>query len=418
MLNALNVMGDCKFLRQKKQVKINGEWVDTRSYRYLPYCDGSTPSVIVKGGNPNGYVYVGFGKIGGSDHGKSKTISLDANGNGRINMESNDIINEVDINDNPSSCIVEIFSCNISSLGWGNNVDAQKHSDKMSISCSRYFRISNQFFESMNFQGKTIKFNGFDTSKVTDMGSMFSRCRNITSLVLSGWDVSNVTNMSQMFGGCISLTSLDLSGWNTSNVTRMSSMFSSCRSLTSLDLSSLNTSKVTSMGGMFSWCDSLTSLNLSSFVTSKVTNMSGMFDECHNLTSLDLSGWDVSNVTSMTHMFWGCSSLIYLKVPNFDKLLKIDMEAMFYGCSSLTSLDLSGWRTGQLTNMEGMFDGCTNLTSLDLSGWAINARIYGMFTGCSSLTTIYMRNCDSMDVAYVENELIRDGIRDQVTIIT
>lgn len=308
-------MGDCKFLRQKKQVKINGEWVDTRSYRYLPYCDGSTPSVIVKGGNPNGKVIIGFGKKGGSDHGRCKTISLDASGNGRINMESNDIINEVDIKDNPSSCIVEIFSCNISSLGWGNNADAQKHSDKMSISCSSYFRISNQLFESMNFLGKTIKFNGFDTSKVTDMVSMFSRCRNITSL--------------------------------------------------------------------------------------------------------DLSGWDVSNVTSMTGMFDGCSSLIYLKVPNFDKLLKINMEGMFADCSSLASLDLSGWDTGQVTNMENMFAGCTNLTSLNLSGLAINARIYGMFVGCSSLTTIYMRNCDSMDVAYVEEELKRDGIPlDQVTIIT
>ena len=308
-------MGDCKFLRQKKQVKINGEWVDTRSYRYLPYCDGSTPSVIVKGGNPNGYVYVGFGKIGGSDHGKSKIISLDANGNGRINMESNDIINEVDINDNPSSCIVEIFSCNISSLGWGNNADAQKHSDKMSISCSRYFRISNQLFESMNFYGKTIKFNGFDTSKVTDMGSMFSRCRNITSLDLSGWDVSNVTNMVGMFDGCSGLTELNLSGWNPRNVT--------------------------------------------------------------------------------------------------------GMEGMFSDCSSLTSLDLSGWITPPNTNMESMFAGCTNLTSLNLSGWSLSSiRIGGMFAGCSSLTTIYMLFCDGFDVAYVQKELKKAGIQDQVTIIT
>ena len=386
-------MGDCKFLRQKKQVKINGEWVDTRSYRYLPYCDGSTPSVIVKGGNPNGYVYVGFGKIGGSDHGKSKIISLDANGNGRINMESNDIINEVDINDNPSSCIVEIFSCNISSLGWGNNPDAQKHSDKMSISCSRYFRISNQLSESMNFYGKTIKFNGFDTSKVTDMGSMFSRCRNITSLDLSGWDVSNVTDMFDMFGGCISLTSLDLSGWNTSKVTDMTKMFSSCRSLTSLNLSGLNTSKVTSMVYMFLGCDNLTSLNLSNFNTSKVTSMASMFDGCSGLTELNLSGWNPRNVTGM--------------------------EGMFADCSSLTSLDLSGWITPPNTNMESMFAGCTNLTSLNLSGWSLSSiRIGGMFAGCSSLTTIYMLFCDGFDVAYVQKELKKAGIQDQVTIIT
>lgn len=412
-------MGDCKFLRQKKQVKINGEWVDTRSYRYLPYCVDATPSVIVKGGNPNGYVYVGFGKKGGSDHGKSKTISLDANGNGRINMEIDDIINEVDINDNPSSCIVEIFSCNISTLGWGNRTEGLEHADKMSISCSRYFRISNQLSESMNFLGKTIKFNGFDTSKVTDMGSMFSRCRNITSLDLSGWDVSNVTNMFDMFSGCISLTSLDLSGWNTRKVTDMSSMFERCRNLTSLDVSGLDTSNVKYMVYMFNWCDSLTSLNLSSFVTSSVISMSAMFNGCEKLTSLDLSSWDVSNVTNMNSMFDGCSGLTELNLSGWNPRNVTSMEGMFRDCSSLTSLDLSGWITPPNTNMQSMFARCTNLTSLNLSGWSLSSiRMNGMFNGCSSLTTIYMLFCDGFDVAYVQNELRKAGIKDQVTIIT
>ena len=308
-------MGDCKFLRQKKQVKINGEWVDTRSYRYLPYCVDITPSVIVKGGNPNGKVYVGFGKKDVASYGYTKTISLDASGNGRINLESDAVINDVTINDNPSSCIVEIFGCYISSLCWGNSAEEYKHADKISISCSRYVRI-NELFNSMGFLGKTIKFNGFDTSKVTDTSEMF-------------------------------------------------------------------------------W-------------------------KCHNLTSLDLSGWNVSNVTKMSSMFWECSSLISLKVPNFDDLLEINMDSMFYGCSSLASLDLSGWRTAKIVNMENMFARCTNLTSLDLSGWDIShVRIYGMFAGCSSLTTIYMRNCDGFDVAYIQEELKRDKIPlDQVTIIT
>ena len=412
-------MGDCKFLRQKKQVQINGEWVDTRSYRYLPYCDGSTPSVIVKGGNPNGKVYVSFGKKGGSDHGRSKTISLDASGNGRINMESDDIINDVNIKDNPSSCIVEIFSCNISTLGWGDSAEGHKHADKMSISCSRYHRILNQLFYSMEFLGKTIKFNGFDTSKVTDMNSVFSRCRNITSLDLSGWDVSNVTNMFDMFGGCISLTSLDLSGWNTSKVTDMTSMFDNCRSLTSLDLTTLDTRNVTSMVYMFNWCDSLTSLDLSGFDVSNVKSMSGMFSRCKKLTSLDLSSWDVSNVTNMVGMFDVCSGLISLDLSGWNPRNVTGMEGMFSDCSSLTSLDLSGWITQPNTNMGSMFAGCTNLTSLNLSDWNLSSmRINGMFSGCSSLTTIYMINCDGFDVAYVKNELKKAGIQDQVTIIT
>ena len=412
-------MSNCKFLRQKKQVQINGEWVDTRSYRYLPYCDGSTPCVIVKGGNPNGKVYVSFGKKNGPDHGKFKTISLDASGNGRINFESDDIINGVNIKDNPSSCIVEIFSCNISTLGWYNSADGSKHADKMSISCSMYVRI-NELFDEIGFLGKTIKFNGFDTSKVTDTSDMFSRCRNITSLDLSGWDVSNVTDMYSMFYGCISLTSLYLSGWNTSKVTDMGHMFDGCYSLTSINLSSFVTSSVNYMSGMFMDCSSLTSLNLSSFVTSSVISMASMFYGCSRLTSLDLSGWDTSKVKNMGNMFYECNSLTSLDLSDLNVSKVTNMESMFGDCTNLTSLNLSGWITPPATNMESMFVGCTNLTSLNLSGWNLSSvRINGMFSGCSSLTTIYMRNCGTFDVAYVEEELKRCGIPlEQVTIIT
>ena len=51
--------------------------------------------------------------------------------------------------------------------------------------------------------------NGFDTSKVTNMESMFSGCSGLTSLDLSGFNTSNVTNMSNMFKNCSSLTNLD-----------------------------------------------------------------------------------------------------------------------------------------------------------------------------------------------------------------
>lgn len=78
-------MGNCKFLRQKKQVKINGEWVDTRSYRYRPYCDGGTPGVRVRGSNPNGEVTV---YLSSEENGvltyMGHTIQLDANGNGYL----------------------------------------------------------------------------------------------------------------------------------------------------------------------------------------------------------------------------------------------------------------------------------------------------------------------------------------------
>ena len=84
-------MDKCKFLRQKKQVQINGEWVDTRSYRYIPYCDGGTPCVIVKNSEPNGRIFIGVNKYDNSSS-TEKSLSLDGDGNGYIELESDDCI--------------------------------------------------------------------------------------------------------------------------------------------------------------------------------------------------------------------------------------------------------------------------------------------------------------------------------------
>lgn len=127
-----------------------------------------------------------------------------------------------------------------------------------------------------------------DTSKVTNMESIFSTCQALTSLDVSGFDTSKVTTMSGMFSDCQALTSLDLSGFNTSNVTNMSYIFSYCYALTSLDLSGFDTSSVTNMSGMFYGCSALTALDLSGFDTSKVTTMDNMFRNCTKLKSVTL----------------------------------------------------------------------------------------------------------------------------------
>jgi surface protein len=62
--------------------------------------------------------------------------------------------------------------------------------------------------------------------------------------------------MSQIFYGCSLLASLDLSGFDTSNVTNMGSMFYNCSSLSSLNLSNFEISNVTNTTQMFSSCSS------------------------------------------------------------------------------------------------------------------------------------------------------------------
>ena len=84
---------------------------------------------------------------------------------------------------------------------------------------------------------------------------MFSDMYGLISLNLSNFDTSKVTNMDSMFRGMSNLTTLDLSNFDTSNVTSMYAMFSNMFNLTTLDLSNFDTSKVTSMYTMFALRD-------------------------------------------------------------------------------------------------------------------------------------------------------------------
>lgn len=80
-----------------------------------------------------------------------------------------------------------------------------------------------------------------DTSNVTNMGYMFSNCKNLISVGLD-LETNNVTQMNSMFSNCTNLTKVDLSNWDTSNVKSMDSMFNYCSKLKSI--SSINCSGI------------------------------------------------------------------------------------------------------------------------------------------------------------------------------
>ena len=258
---------------------------------------------------------------------------------------------------------------------------------------------------------KTINFNNFDTSNVTNMYRMFCYCKSLTSLDLSSFNTSNVTNMSEMFRGCEVLTSLNgLNNFNTGGVTSMSYMFNDCKLLTSIDVTNFDTRNVTDMSDMFSACNALTSLDVSSFDTSNVTDMSYMFQLCLVLTSLDVSSFNTSNVTNMRSMFCYCNSLTSLDLSNFDTSNVTDMRDMFYRWfyttssgtiyDKLTSLDVSSFNTSNVTDMNSMFFGCNALTSLDLSNFDTSnvTDMNRMFYSCKALTSLDLSNFDTSNV--------------------
>ena len=97
---------------------------------------------------------------------------------------------------------------------------------------------------------------------------------------------------------------------DTSKVTNMDSMFASCPSLVSIPL--LDTSNVTNMNKMFYSCYSLVSIP--QLDTSGATNMSQMFYSCYSLVSVPTL--DVAKNTASGYPFYGCYSLIYAYVKN------------------------------------------------------------------------------------------------------
>ena len=304
--------------------------------------------------------------------------------------------------------------------------------------------------------------DGLDTSKVTNMRSMFYDCGSLTSLDLSGFDTSNVTNMQSMFSSCSNLSELDLSGFDTSKVTDMARMFSSCGSLSKLDLSGFDSSNVGNMEDIFYGCSSLKNLTCSDrkilakysasaaslstdvHVMARTFYASGKEEECFwgqtqykrkdvktltfqsSLSGVPSSAWDVSAAGDRSVVAWMVSGDLHVAatgkiLPNpnasymfahFANLEEIDfgdcfdtsnvtnMSAMFYDCRDLTSLDLSSFDTSNVTNMSDMLHDCRSLTSLNLSGFDTSSvtEMRSMFHGCSSLTSLSLDGFDTANV--------------------
>ena len=307
-----------------------------------------------------------------------------------------------------------------------NSLYINQLADLRGINFSKTKNMSNMFSSGKTGCIEKINFDGFDTSNVEDMSSMFEHyCPSVDVSTLnfdvnvSNFNTSKVKNMKSMFSGS-PFKSLDLSKWDTKNVTNMQDMFLGAGILNSLDVSHFNTSKVTDMSYMFFRMFELNALDLSSFDTSNVTNMSSMFADNKNLTSLNVSSFNTSNVTDMSNMFASTGKLSSLNLSHFDTSNVTNMKKMFgiydtgiIQCNdtfsterNLTNLDLSNFNTSKVTDMSSMFAGQYAITSLNLSNFNTSkvTDMSYMFCGMrklqnlnlSSFNTLYVTSMDNM----------------------
>jgi surface protein len=135
----------------------------------------------------------------------------------------------------------------------------------------------------------------WDTSNVTEMILAFGWGPKFNQ-DLGNWDVSNVTGMSFLLwqnGIFNNGDSPSISGWDTSKVTNMQSMFDNCI-VFNQPIGSWDTSSVTNIGTMLSNCDSFDQ-DLSNWIVTGVTNATSFMTNASGLSTTNydstLSGW-------------------------------------------------------------------------------------------------------------------------------
>lgn len=113
----------------------------------------------------------------------------------------------------------------------------------------------------------------WDTSNVTNMGSMFKRsCFNQD---IGHWDVSNVQNMHSMFKNA-NCFNQDLSGWNVQSVMFMEEMFNGVHMTFNRNIGNWNVRNVKTMRKMFSGC--IPDYDFSCMIVSYNADISNFFD--------------------------------------------------------------------------------------------------------------------------------------------
>jgi surface protein len=169
------------------------------------------------------------------------------------------------------------------------------------------------------YRGSSYSLNTGDESPVwSKSGGPYADITRVS--FTSSFAQARPTSTKSWFSGMTNLESISgLKYLNTSEVTNMHSMFSRCEFLTSIDVSNFNTDKVTDMGYMFYECKAVKSLDLSNFKTAQVTNMARMFFNCNELESIYAgSGWKTKSVTGSNNMFYRCLKLVGGEGTTFD----------------------------------------------------------------------------------------------------
>lgn len=198
-----------------------------------------------------------------------------------------------------------------------------------------YDELKNLVNKLINERGEDADLNDINTSKITDMSSLFYPLRfKIRNINISYWDVTNVISMNNMFVNCKKFN-CDLSYWMPINLETCKNMLEGCIEFNSNMF--FNTPKLTDTYKMFNGCVKFNK-NLSKLNTLNLVNAEGMFMSCENFNQ-DISNWKLPKIQNINWMFSNCISF---------------------------NQDLSKWKISKSVAKLGTFLKCKNLDVIPL----------------------------------------------------
>ena len=159
---------------------------------------------------------------------------------------------------------------------------------------------------------KSSKFNKIKVESKDQLEAIIQkRYNNNNSFIdLTDIDISELDNLSSIFCG-LKLEVVDISGWDTSNVTAMAYMFSRCKNLKNIiGIENLDVLKLKRANFMFDSCENLVELDLTNWNPISLQNAWSMFYRCSNLKIIkNIENWQLTNINDVSYMFYNCAKL-------------------------------------------------------------------------------------------------------------
>ena len=166
----------------------------------------------------------------------------------------------------------------------------------------------------------------------------------LRNIDIFNFKIQNLIDVTSMFSYCKNLTSINLPILNVTNLVRNKEMFYECNKLKSVDLSNFNAPNLKDMKSMFAYCNSLEYVNFTGFNAPYIEEMFYVFGRCHSLKSVDLSSLKSNGtITSLNAMLYDCISLTYVNLCNIIPKNSPSLSSIIDFCPNLTYIDISSF---------------------------------------------------------------------------